>query len=113
MKELTDKLMDDMITIFKEADAVPVACTVIDKVLRSYFHWLDDAQREKSHPADVRNAMLHLISCMIMEASQRMGEVTPEGDRVPKDQWLGSFVVDLRDELIEELNRIEGKNTSH
>ena len=99
-----DELIDGILEIFKEQDAKPIAYSSMDKIYRPFLQWLHEAQTERTNPADVRASMLHLISAMIIEASSRMGEVTPGGERVAKDVWIGEFVLDMRDELVDDLN---------
>lgn len=98
-----DKMVDHILGIFKEKDAHPIVCEAMDKIFRPYLHWMQMAQEQCVEPALVRNSMISLISSMIMEASSRMGEAELDGTKKPREVWLGEFMLELRDELVAEL----------
>jgi hypothetical protein len=112
MTARTDKLVDKMLKIYKN-EAVPVACTALDTVFRPFMHWIDTAQQEKANPSHVRGAILGMISSMILEAAVRMGERDEDGERIPMEVWLGEFVLDLRDELIQDLDNLTKKTATN
>jgi len=99
-----DLTVDDLLAIFIEQEAPEVACEAMNGPFRSFVHWLHAAHRAKADPQDVRKSLLAIISSMIMETSKRMGEIDEEGRRVPMEVWIGELVLDLRDELIHDLD---------
>jgi hypothetical protein len=104
-----DKVVDGILEAFREQDALPIAYDAMDKIYRPFLHWLAEAHSERIDPAVVRHSLIALISSMTMETASRMGEVKPDGTRVPVDEWLGEFILDLRDELIADLKSRMGK----
>jgi hypothetical protein len=99
-----DQIVDHILTIFKEQNALPIAYSSMDTIYRPFLQWLHSAQADRTNAAEVRQSMLNLISSMIIEAASRMGEVLPGGERVAKDVWIGELMLDLKQELIEDLN---------
>ncbi|HEY8094759.1 MAG TPA: hypothetical protein VIE65_01500, partial [Methylobacter sp.] len=86
--------------------ADPASYMVIDMAFRQYFQWLYSAQRLKVNSKLARNSLIHLVNVMILEAAMRMGVVESDGTRQPIDVWVGEFVLDLRDELVEDLKML-------
>jgi hypothetical protein len=112
MTQRTDKLVDGMLEIYKE-EAVPVACDALDTIFRPFMHWIDTAQQDRVEPNQVRGAVLGMISSMILEVAARMGQRDENGDRMPMEVWLGDFILDLRDELIQDMEALHDKKVSN
>jgi hypothetical protein len=98
-----DKVVDQILDIFKDQDALPIAYEAMDKIYRPFLQWIHRAQEEGTDAVTVRGSLLNLISAMIVETGSRMSERTPDGERIPKELWLGEFMLDLKQELIDDL----------
>lgn len=113
MNEKVDALVDSILTTFKQAGADEVAYDVVDTVFRPYLQWMHRARSNRENPGKVRSTILHLTSSMIVEAALKMGEVAPDGTRIPMEIWLGEFMLDLKDELIADMEHLDPKKSSH
>jgi hypothetical protein len=107
-----DAGIDTMVATLKEdAEAKPAAYMALDMVFRSYMRWFNSARIHKQDPELVRNSLVFIMNLMIMETAQSMG-LTEDGKRLPTDVWIGELMLDLRDELIGDLQRIEAMAAS-
>lgn len=98
-----DKLIDGILEVFKEQNAISIAYDAMDKIYRPYLQWMHAAQLNKEDAGNVRQSLLNIISAMMVEASSRMSGMERDGTRVPKEVWLGEFMLDLKNELVEDL----------
>jgi hypothetical protein len=103
-----DLFVDDLMVIYIKEGVPKVAIEALDGPFRAYMHWIHRCQTMKVDPVIARKAMLDFISSAIMQAAKRMGEVDEDGNRLPLETWLGEFVLDLRDELIADLEDVKG-----
>jgi hypothetical protein len=100
-------LADRMVKVMKEVDANPVVYMAIDMTFRPYVQWFHSARVLKMSPEVARSALIYLITEMIMYAGTNMGCVEEDGTKMPLEQWLGEFMLDLRDALIVDLEGLQ------
>jgi len=108
-----DQYVDTIIALIKYQGAEPVAYMAMDLVFRPYLKWLQTAYVDNVNPTLVRNSMVNAISIMIMETATRMTGREVDGSPVPIENWLGELVLDLRDELIHDLDTLGEQRQNH
>jgi len=104
-----DKFVDTMVEVLKtQGEAVPVAYMAIDMPYRQYLQWVHSAQIANVDPALVRNSMVNLMAVMLIEASTRMGG-GKDGQRISNLEWCDDCLVDIREEVMEDLQQMAAK----
>jgi hypothetical protein len=106
-REEVDATVDEMVRVVQAGEFDPVAYMAIDMIFRSFFHWIHMAQVNDQNPETTRDAALQIVDLIIIECSKRMGSRNSNGERIPKDVWIGEFMLDLQHELVSDLDFIQ------
>lgn len=101
-----DQFVDSLVVSMVDQDSDPAAYMAIDLIFRPYIKWLQAAHANKTDPTLARASVINLLSLMILETSTRMYGREDNGRRMTMDIWFGEFMLDLRDELIHDVEML-------